>query len=453
MTCATGGKLHRRPPHGRLGSTPLPLATVPKLHPFRGLRYDRHAVGDVSAVLCPPYDVITPERREALAARDARNAVHVELPSSDAAPPDSVYREAGATFARWRSDGTLLRDERPQVYIYEQNFRTDRGELRRARGFYCRLTLEEFGSASGVRPHERTMAAPKEDRYRLLTAVGANLSPVLMLYDAGDDGASVALLDRLTDAQPILEAVDDGGVDQRLWAVDPAQVSAANELLALAGNSPLTIADGHHRYETALRYRAAHGAVHNAATGAEQVLVLLYDAHTSGLQVLPTHRLISGGPPAGELLDRLAESFDVAPVGELADLLDGLRDPGRIGLWTAEGGALLAVRRQKVEHLLPATASEALRWLDVTVLTGAIAGIYGRDAHEMVDDGALAYTKDAGWAATQVDEGRAAALFLLPPTPTAAVLEIAAAGEQMPHKSTYFQPKAATGVVFAALDE
>jgi uncharacterized protein (DUF1015 family) len=430
------------------------LATVPQLHPFRGLRYDRRVVGDVSAVLCPPYDVISPERREALAARHERNAVHVELPSSYTPPPDSVYQQAGRTFAAWRSDGTLLRDEHPQIYIYEQTFSSARGESRRACGFYCRLTLEQFGPDGGVRPHERTMAAPKEDRYRLLSAVGANLSPVLMLYDAGDEGAtSVHLLDRLADAEPVLEGVDDDGVGQRLWAIDPAQVPAAGELLTLAGSRPLTIADGHHRYETALRYRDARRATGDAAPGAEQILVLLYDAYSSGLQVLPTHRLVSGGPRGGQLLDDLTQYFALTPVDDAAAMVTALHEPGQLGVWSGGQGALLAVDREKVEHLIPTGASEALRWLDVTVLAGVMASLYGRDAHEMASHGALTYTKDAGWAAAQVDEGQADALFLLPPAPTAAVLEIAAAGEQMPHKSTYFQPKAATGVVFAALDE
>ena len=172
---------------------------MPDLRPFRGLRYDPSAVPDLGAVLCPPYDVISPAERERLAARDPRNAVRVELPVAEPGDAGSAYEAAAQTFKGWIEDGTLRRNDRPLLYLYEQRYSLTDGREASARGFFCRLRLEPYGPASGVRPHEHTMSAPKEDRFRLLSAVQTNLSPVLLLYESDESGeAADRLLDDLT---------------------------------------------------------------------------------------------------------------------------------------------------------------------------------------------------------------------------------------------------------------
>jgi uncharacterized protein (DUF1015 family) len=426
---------------------------VPLLRPFRALRYDPRAVRDLGAVVCPPYDIISAADREQLAAQHSRNAVHLELPRS--------YTEAVRLFDSWQTDGTLRRDPQASIYIYEQTYQL--GERRRtARGFYCRLRLEPLGARGGVRAHERTLAAPKEDRYQLMKAVHANLSPIVLLYEEpAASGDSAGLLDRLTSARPAAEAVDTAGVRHRLWAVDPLASGDADSLLRLAASGPLTIADGHHRYETALRFRDEHRPSAMAdASPIDDVLALLYEARSGGLTVLPTHRVVGGGVDINRLLAAAADLFTVTTSQDGEWIQAQLAGPqlpaaafgsGRLGLWSRAGGALLEVDRSAIEGLLPPGASDALRTLDLSVLSVALERLVGATASDLAASGRMVYTKDARHAMALVDGGQADACFLLPATPVEAVLAVAAAGEVMPEKSTYFHPKAATGLVFNPL--
>ena len=407
---------------------------------------------DLSVVLCPPYDVISGPERELLAAHDPRNAVHVELPGAEDRGATSPYEAAARTLSSWIADGTLRRDERPTIYLYEQRYQAADGSERAARGFFARLRLEPYGPASGVLPHEHTLSGPKEDRFRLMSAVQANLSPVLFLYDNGDQGATAErLMDALTAAPPDVEALGPGGLLNRLWLADSAESDEARALMEIAAAGPLTIADGHHRYETALRFRDQPGA----PDAADFVLALLYDAHSGGLGLLPWHRVLHA--VGGEaLVDAASQWFAVTPCRSSADLIAALGEggpsaPGRIGLWTIEGGLLLEVDRARVSGLLPESASETLRWLDVTVLSSTLTRMIGSTPEELATNGNLTYVADANAAVAQVDLGAADAAFLLRPTPIEDVIAVAAAGEHMPAKSTFFHPKAATGLVFNPL--
>ena len=280
---------------------------VPDLRPFRGLRYNPARVPDLSAVLCPPYDVISPSQREQLLARDAHNAVRLELPSATPASATAEdFDTAATTLRQWLDDGTLVRDARPMLYVYEQHYTANDGASRVARSFFAELRLEDYGPDSGVRPHEHTLGPAKEHRFQLLRATRTHLSPVLLIYETD----SSALLDELTATPPQVDTTGPDGTRQRLWAIDPATTPAARELVALAGSGPLTIADGHHRYETALRYRDSA----DAPNGADHVLALLYSAHADGLALAPWHRVITGVPDAAAVLDARRR---------------GLRRPGR----------------------------------------------------------------------------------------------------------------------------
>lgn len=419
---------------------------MPELRPFAALRYDASVVPDLSAVLCPPYDVISATERAELVARDPRNAVNVELPiaGSGATFP---YEAAAHTFADWIANGTLRRDDRPMLYVYEQLYQAADGRTAAARGFFCRLRLEPYGPTSGVLPHEHTMSGPKEDRFQLLSAVKANLSPVLFLFDDGAHGATAdGLMTSLTAAAPEMEAVGPGGLVNRLWLADPAESAAAAALLRLAGRRPVSIADGHHRYETALRYRDEIGG-----GSSDQVLALMYEAHSGGLALLPWHRLLSGVDGAA-LLSAAADWFAVEPVATPSDLVSQLAaDDSAIGLWTRAGGALLSVDRERVAELLAAGTSETLRWLDVSVLSSTLSQMIGTPVADLAAQGRLSYLSESSAAISLVDGGMADAAFLLRATPIEDVLAVAASGEHMPAKSTYFHPKAATGIVFNTL--
>ncbi len=396
---------------------------------------------DISAVLCPPYDVISADERRALAECDPRNAVHVELPDG--------YDQAAATFQRWQDDGTLLLEEGPRIYMYEQSWRAADGTDHAARGFFCRLKLEDYGSGSGVRPHEHTMSGPKEDRFQLMSAVGANLSPVLFIYDDGAAGwrASV-LIGAIATAQPDLEGAGPGGLINRLWVVDPAESDAGRELLSLAAAHPVTIADGHHRYETALRYRSEVG---RGSSGF--VLALMYEASSGGLELWPWHRVLRGIDPS-KLIERASRFYAVRARDSAAALVAAVRAmPYSMGLWTRDGGALLTIHRDRVGAVLPEDMSDAVRWLDVSVLSSTLSPMTGFTSAELSADGRLSYTADPRAALAAVDSGEADAAVLVRPTPIHDVLAVAAAGDFMPAKSTYFYPKAATGLVFNPLTD
>jgi uncharacterized protein (DUF1015 family) len=420
---------------------------VPHLRPFRGLRYDPARVPDLAAVLCPPYDVISPRQREDLLARNPRNAVRLELPSpTPATAKEADFAAASRTLNAWLGDGTLARDERPMIYVYEQGFTGEDGMPRVARSFFCELRLESYGPDSGVRPHEHTLGPAKEHRFQLLSATRTHLSPVLLIYE--DD--SRHLLDEIVESARPREAFGPDGTQQRIWGIDPELVPAAKDLLALAGARPLTIADGHHRYETALRYRDTPGA----PRGADHVLALLYSSEADGLALAPWHRVVTGIADPSALLQAARVTFDtqqVATEDELVDRIGGSSHAGVLGIWTVREGWVLEVNRQKAQAFVDGGASESVRWLDVSVLSGTLNAMTGATEAELTAQGRLSYTHDARQAIREVETGAADVAFILRPTPLDQVLAVAAAGDFMPPKSTYFYPKAATGLVFDAL--
>lgn len=445
---------------------------MPSIRPFRALRYSNELVPDLSLVVAPPYDVISPDEHRRLLARDPHNVVRLDLPQDEAGDPeDERYRRAGRTLAAWRSEGVLRRDPRPALYAYEQRYvvpGTDREETRR--GVFARVGLEPIGPASGVRAHERTLAEPREDRYRLLRATNVNTSPVVGL---GDDpsGTVAAWLREVAETAPVSELTDDAGVSHRLWQgtvgadeVRDARLGAVAERL---GASAITLADGHHRYETALRYAAdrRRGPVVEDDPAWASILMLILEPAEGPLTVLPTHRVVLGlgADVAGRLVSDAAELFEVEPVSRdaLIAAFDGSGEvrggAGRFGLWTRDGGAILQARRSAFVPFLP-EGGTALRRLDVTLASVAIERLAAIDP-AAVSEGRLAFTMSAAEAVRWVDEGAtptggaiASAALLLDPTPASEIVAVAADGDVMPQKSTYIYPKALTGLVINPLE-
>ena len=433
---------------------------MPEVRPFRALRYESEVIGDLAAVVSPPYDVISPTEAAVLLARHPKNAIRLDLPVGEQGDgPDDRYRRAARTFAAWRSDGTFHKDPRPSLYLYEQVYRVPGSALERVqRGFFGRLRLEPFGPGSGVLPHERTLSAPREDRYKLLRATGVNTSPVVGLY-SDPSGQATRVLDEVARTNPIADVTDDDGVRHRMWAIaaegpEATQVAA---LVAAAGAGPITIADGHHRYETALRYRDERRMSRSCEDDpAFDYILMLFLEASGALTVLPTHRVVGGlGDEGIEGLRRgLADLFDEEAVADSAILLKAfgpgsgaLGGAGRVGLWTRSGGAILAARRPAFKPFLPA-GGEALRGLDVTLLQVVLERLAGID-QAAVAAGRVAYTKSAEEAITWVDGAAdgADAAFLLEPTPVTSIVDVAREGDVMPQKSTYFYPKPLTGLV------
>ena len=445
---------------------------MPSIRPFRALRYSHELVPDLSTVVAPPYDVISPDEHRRLLARDPHNVVRLDLPHDEAGDPeDERYRRAGRTLATWRSEGVLRRDPRPALYAYEQSYVVP-GTSREAtrRGLFARVGLEPFGRDSGVRAHERTLAEPREDRYRLLRATNVNTSPVVGL---GEDrsGTVAEWLRDVAETAPAAELSDDAGVAHRLWlgtvGTDEARDARLAAVAARLGESAITLADGHHRYETALRYAAdrRRGPVLEEQPAWNEILMLILEPTEGPLTVLPTHRVLLGldDQAAAGLLARADELFDVETASReaLVAAFDGSGEArggeGRFGLWTRDGGAILRARRSSFAPLLP-PGGTAVRRLDVTLASVAIERLAGIDPGA-VAEGRLAFTMSAAEAVRWVDEraaptgGQAAsAALLLDPTPASEIVAVAADGDVMPQKSTYIYPKALTGLVINPLE-
>jgi uncharacterized protein (DUF1015 family) len=438
---------------------------VPAIRPFRALRYSPEVVPDLAAVVAPPYDVIDPPLRRRLADRDPRNVVHLDLPIEEVGDQeDERYRRAARLLSAWRGDGTLHRDRRASLYPYEQVYTVPGTDRRLARfGVFARVGLEPLGPGGGIRAHERTLAGPREDRYKLLRATGVNTSPVVGLYEDGS-GSVPALLERATAGQPIASVIDDDEVEHRLWAMPAGEDelgAVAAALCARIGQAPITIADGHHRYETALRYATDRrtGYVVDDEPAWSQILMLLLEPVAGPLTVLATHRVLLGldGGAADRFVASLPELFEVrSDVGREALLAEfgaasGGASEARFGLWSRHGGAILEARRDAFERWLPA-GGDALRRLDVTLAQVALERLAGLDADAIAAGDRLAYTRAASDAMSRVDSGSAGAALLLHPTPAAEILAVAAEGDVMPQKSTYIYPKALTGLVINPLE-
>ncbi len=426
--------------------------------PFAGLRFDPEKV-DLSTALCPPYDVIKGAARDQLIQRDAHNIVQVEL----AAPygqnaTDEQYQASAALLQQWQDEGVLVRDA-PAFYLYEQEFTVPGTDTKKQRrGVLGALLLTEFGE--GVQPHEHTLSGPKADRLNLLRATRTNTSPIFGLY-SDTQGWIESLLNDVSFDTPVCEATDGEGIVHRLWKVqDDETVNAIN---ASISGEDILIADGHHRYETALNYRnecreKAEAAGHEWTGGEGENYVLMMCVSTSddGLVVLPTHRIAKADTSA--LLNDLSQFFEVTPVaGNADDVMAQVDDaafisrPGRFGLCLNGQHYLLQLKDGDAhQSAMDAEKSAAYRDLDVSILhTLILDQMLGIDDEKLAAGGHIAYTIDADEAHEKTRESGAA--FLMRPTPVEQVQAVANAGDKMPQKSTYFYPKLITGLVLRPL--
>ena len=417
--------------------------------PFRGLRYAPQT--DLSAVICPPYDVIKGERRAQLLAQNPHNIVAIELaaPYGEAASAEQ-YQGCADLLKQWTSEGILARDD-SSYYLYEQEFALPgTAQTVKRRGVIGALTLEEFGE--GVQPHEHTLSGPKADRLELLRATRTNISPIFGLF-ADDDAWVELLLESVAVTAPHAVATDGDGTVHRLWKITDDET--VNGIEAGFANENILIADGHHRYETALNYlreeREKAGDNWTGAEAANSVMMMCVSMADSGLVVLPTHRLVRNIEPSviAHLPESLAQRFDVTRIeGGAAALAKALSD--------ADGPTIIGLHLPGQSYLLMPRESQnlgALDALDVSVLHRQILeSELAIDADKLAAGDHVAYTIHAAEAIEKVENGAAQAAFLLRATPAKQVAQVAASGEKMPQKSTYFYPKLATGLVLRPLN-
>jgi len=413
------------------------------VQPLNALHYDLARVGGLQPVAAPPYDVIDAAQRAALLAQSPYNAVAIDLPQSDGDP----YAHAAELLRGWAADGIVVRDAEPALWALEQDYTGPDGRRRTRRGVFARVRVEDYG-AGRIRPHERTHPGPKEDRLRLTRATRANLSPIFSLYDDPAGAAGAALAEHAAGA-PWGEVTDGDGTVHRLWRVaEPSAIAAVHAALA---TSELLIADGHHRYETARVYAAEPGA----AAGADHVLMCLVALQDPGLTIFPTHRLVSGldAERRGALRTAIERDWDVE---ETTRLEPEPSDRVRIGYYDGvhKRPLLLTLKDPAIAAAAMPSLSAASQRLDTAVLEALIlTGPLGLSEDDISHLNGLAYARTAQEARERVDAGTADAAFFMAPTPVERVREIAAAGENMPPKSTFFFPKVLTGMLFNPLED
>jgi uncharacterized protein (DUF1015 family) len=415
-----------------------------EVQPLKALHYDLRAVGSLDAVTAPPYDVIDDAMRAELVAKSPFNVVEVDLPVSPGG--GDPYLHACTTFESWRQGSVVTHDREPALWPATQDYTTPDGEQRTRRGFLCRVRVEDYGPGR-IRPHERTQPGPKEDRLNLTRATRANLSPIFSLFP-DPEGAAWAALEPSTQQAPFGSATDADGTTTTLWrCADEQAIATVRDALS---DAELLIADGHHRYETARVYAEEVGGEGEH----RYTLMFLCSMSDPGLTVLPTHRLLTSldGNEAA-LRKAIDENFEVQPVERDAAAPPDGDGPVEFGYLHGDQAMRLTLRDPATADRVLAGKPDPYRRLDTALLEGLILKeTLGMTEDDIARQAGVTYAKSTKAALDAVAHGAAQAAFLLRATPVEQVREVAAAGESMPPKSTFFHPKVPTGLVFNPLE-
>ncbi len=433
-----------------------------QIRPFAGVHFARQPDLDLSRLIAPPYDVLDERGKAALQARHPNNIVTVDLPHlpPKSVGPDAVYEKASITLQSWLRAGILKRDARSAFYPYMQTYEHG-GRTHHRRGFIALVRLSPFG-AGHVIPHEKTYTAPIEDRLKLMRATRTQLSPIFGLFSDPKNEVASQIYHQLGRAD--MSGTLDG-VKNDLWSVTDAETE--NSVIDLMGHKPVYIADGHHRYTTALQYQAEvekeHGGPLPPNHPANFCMFVLVSMQDDGLLILPTHRLIGGLPSfdINAFKTALGADWEVAetsiPAERLAEFADTTlmnQAVHTFGLFDGRTRKLYQLRLINLDILKPLEPrhSEAWRQLDVAILQRYLLDEVIGPKFAAGRDLTRSYTADPADIAPQVDGIRHQIALLLRPTPLAALVQLGEHGEVMPQKSTYFFPKLATGMVMHALE-
>lgn len=434
-----------------------------EIAPFRGLRYNVDKIPDLSKVVIPPYDVISPADQERYHNTSPFNMIRLELGKSlpEDTPDDNPHTRAARALRDWQTQGILIRDERPAIYAYELDYSLPSGRRLTRRGFVCALRLEEFSTGT-VKPHEKTFPAVKKERLGLMTASQANLSPVFALY-ADPAGAVDGALSAGREQGPLYSFADTAGMEHRLWRVQDEE--ALREAARLMSSKDLFIADGHHRYETALNYRnmRRQGAGRDDPHASyNYIMVYLSNLNGDGLTILPTHRLLRhlGDWGAEAFWERASAFFGMSRFEannegrkrwQAALEAGEARGETVIGVCSRDLDVfiLLKARREAVSAFLKRLEiPPALLGLDVVVLDEILLRhLLGLSEGFLADSSNIHFSHDFSQAVDKVLTEQYSLGFFINSTRIEQVQDVASAGLIMPHKSTYFYPKVGSGLV------
>ena len=434
-----------------------------EIRPFKGVRYNQSLVGDLSAVICPPYDIISPQMQQELYHRSEYNFVRVEfareLPKDTAT--ENRYTRSANALEQWQEQGVLKVDETSAIYLHDHYF-TYQGREYGRRGIIAAVRLEEWDSMV-IRPHEGTLARPRSDRVSMLWACQANTSPILALFE--DQGQQVSsILAAEENKKPVITVDSADGERHRVWAV--TEPEAIDQVCRGLARKPLYIADGHHRYESALTYQRERRTCSASASADEAfnfVMMTLVDFADPGLVILPPHRLVRGMSKAtlGGLASKLRAFFDVeewlaSTPGvwqQVDDLLSGEASQDRLVLFGLAPERLLVLRLRDAamaSQMMPYFHSDLYKGLTVSVVDHIILErVLGVDGER--EEAVLAYSYDRQDAVGRVLDQEYQLALLLSPVKVEMVKAVADAGDRMPRKSTYFYPKTPSGLVFRRL--
>ncbi|MBI2846659.1 MAG: DUF1015 domain-containing protein [Chloroflexi bacterium] len=425
------------------------------VRPFRGLRHNQSLIAHPGDVLCPPYDVISREEQSRLYGLSPYNIVRLEFgqESPEDTPSNNRYTRASALFQEWLNKDVLVPEKQPAFYLLRQDYSCD-GRRRARRGLVACVRLEEWDKRI-IRPHEKTAQKPKADRLELMLACHTNFSPVMALYeDTGHDVS--ALLDEAERGVPVVQA-EASGEKYTVWAITKSPL--IRRLRLAFSPKPIYIADGHHRYETALNYRDRMRAAQKSwdeGAAFNFVMMTLIAFDDPGLLALPYHRLLRGCniQRLEEHTARLfaVEEASISTVEDFAGAPEQKRPKAyEMGVYGLRGDMLMGLRvrsKSMLEDLMPRERSSAWRSLGPAIFNEAILKpVLGMDAEEAEKKGHLAFTHDAHEGLTLVKRGEWQLAFLLPPVPLSLLKQVADNGETLPPKSTYFYPKLPTGLV------
>lgn len=419
---------------------------------FKGLRFTEKA-GEISTLTCPPYDIISEQQRLDYLSRNDKNIIRLELPKDGENP----YATAGEILRTWMDAQVLRQDELDGIYVYEEEFDAN-GKRLKINGIICRVKIEEF-SKGVVLPHEETLSKAKVDRFNLMDGTLCNFSQIYSLYN-DNNGETQQIIDATTKQPCTNEFTDADGVTHRLWIINDAHV--INALVSQFAPRKLYIADGHHRYETSLNFRNSlrERGLAKEGDGCDYVMMMLVDMANPGLVVFPTHRLVRNleAFDAQTVVEGCKEYFEITcetSVESIESKLTALYNEGKHAFGFYCGGndwKLMVLKDVAVLSGFMPDKSEALRELDVSILhTLVLEKIMGIDAENMAKQINLYYTRVFDEALSEVNNGNAQCSFILNPTRVSEISEVAANGEKMPQKSTYFYPKLITGLVMNKL--
>ena len=434
-----------------------------EIHPFRGGHYNQSLVSDLSKVICPPYDVIPPQLQRELYARSEYNFVRLEFGRE--LPQDTIgdnrYTRAKATLEQWLSQGILQVDDTPGIYIHDHYFQFQERRLRR-RGIITRVRLEEW-EAKVVRPHEGTLSGPRRDRLDLLWALQANTSPVLAMYE--DTNQQIApILEREAARQPVMRASGLDSERHDVWLITDDNI--IRQITGNLSEQPLYIADGHHRYSSALTYRRERRSFSASAVASNEpcdfVMMTLVDLSDPGLVILAPNRLVRGipRPLVDGLMAKLGVFFEIdrLPLSthgiwqQVDELLLNM-DETRLVCFGPERNNILVLRIRDtadISSMMPSFHTELFQRLDVSIVDHVILEKFLEiDAAD--DEAKVHYSHDRQSAVNRVLDQEYQLAFFLRPVEPQMVKVVADAGETMPRKSTYFYPKTPVGLVFYRL--